>query len=100
MEVFSKHAKIIPKDGARPLNFPEGFGFSDERRTHKMLIFFSKLQFLNNNIYNYTKKTFGLWQFGKTGVLKNFIIFKLVVRIRSMRTNGAEISVTKNGGDL
>ena len=25
MAVFSKHAKIIPKDGASRLNFPEGF---------------------------------------------------------------------------
>ena len=26
LAVFSKHAKVIPKDGASRLNFPEGFG--------------------------------------------------------------------------
>ena len=27
LAAFSKHANIIPKDGASRLNFPEGFGF-------------------------------------------------------------------------
>ena len=26
--VFSKHAKIIPKDGASRFNFPEGFDYN------------------------------------------------------------------------
>ena len=34
-------------------------------------------QFLNDKIYSYTKKKpFGTWQFGKIGVLVNFIIQK------------------------
>ena len=37
--------------------------------------FFPKL-FLNDKIYNYTKKKlFGTWKFGKIDVLINFIIF-------------------------
>ena len=28
--LFSKHTKIIPKDGASRLNFPEGFDYNEE----------------------------------------------------------------------
>ena len=31
LAVFSKHAKIIPKDGASRLNFPEGFGQCNDK---------------------------------------------------------------------
>ena len=32
LAVFSKHAKIIPKDGASRLNFPKGFGHTAKPR--------------------------------------------------------------------
>ena len=44
---------------------------------------FTKLQFLNDKIYSYTKKKlFGTWQFGKIDVLVNFIIQKFA-RLKS-----------------
>ena len=61
------------------------WSISSWQEYYKSVFFFNftKLQFLNDKIYSYTKKKlFGTWQFGKIDVLVNFIIQKFA-RLKS-----------------
>ena len=87
---FVYHARKSPSLG--PLHVLRQFSFgcwvtwsnSSWQEYYKSVFYFNftKLQFLNDTIYSYTKKLFGTWQFGKIDVLVNFIIQK-VSRLKS-----------------
>ena len=60
MTIFSKHARVIPKDGASLLNFPEGFDRTTDNG-HPERAFFQKFKTFGLGQTNWAEILWGIW---------------------------------------